>query len=80
MEFDHDSIEELEAVSAAEIREVLLELRAERDLARRTSLSTVGIYMDDLEQELEAVDYLYVLTAVTELATARAREDGPLLG
>ena len=33
--------------------------------------------MSDLEQEIEAVRYLYVLTAVTEIATVRAEVSGP---
>jgi hypothetical protein len=80
VEFDHDSIDEEAVYSAAEIHEVINELKAERELALQTPLRSIGLYMDDLEHELEALDYLYVLTAVTEIASERARHDGALAG
>lgn len=79
---DHEHIElgDIGSLSAAEIHEVLLDLKAERELAVGTPLGAVRSYMDDLERELEAVDYLYVLTAVTEVAAERARHEGALVG
>lgn len=79
MDFDHDHIHFV-PYSADQIHAVLEDLKAEREAARRSPLGSVGLYMDDLEQELEAVDYLYVLTAVTEIASERARYEGALAG
>lgn len=79
VEPDHDRTD-IEMYSAAEIHEVLQELRAERELAIDTPLGRVDSYMDDLDGELAAVDYLYVLTAVTEIAVERARHEGALVG
>jgi hypothetical protein len=79
VDFDHDHIDFV-PYSADQIHAVLEDLKAERELARRSSLRSVGLYMDDLEQELEAVDYLYVLTAVTEIASERAQHEGALAG
>ncbi|MQA73839.1 MAG: hypothetical protein GEU88_05760 [Solirubrobacterales bacterium] len=69
-----------DAITAVEAADVLSELRAERALAAVAGLTEIPSYMADLEQEIEAVRYLYVLTAVTEIATVRAEVSGPQVG
>jgi hypothetical protein len=71
---------DVETISAVEAGDVLSELRAERALAAATGLTEIESYMADLEREIEAVRYLYVLTAVTEIATVRAEVSGPQIG
>ena len=59
-------------LTALDLRGRLIQLQAERHLALSTGLSDVRSFMADLDEELEATRQLYVLTAVTEIATLRA--------
>jgi hypothetical protein len=79
VQWDQEHLD-VETISAVEAADVLLQLRAERALAAVTGLTDVPSYMADLEREIEAVRYLYVLTAVTEIATVRAEVSGPQVG
>ena len=68
------------AVTAVLAREQLSALEAEQALAVITGLSETESYMRDLDGELETWRYLYVSSAVTEIATLRAALDGPDVG
>jgi hypothetical protein len=59
-------------VTAIEVREHLTRLTAERALALTTELAGVRAYMADLDEEIEVTRQLYVVSAVTEIATLRA--------
>ena len=58
-------------VSASELRDHLAELHLERAFALGTGLAEVRSFMADLDEEIEATRQLYVLSAVTEIATLR---------
>jgi hypothetical protein len=58
--------------TAVEVREQLARLNAERALALTTELADVQAYMADLDDEIEVTRRLYVVSAVTEIATLRA--------
>jgi hypothetical protein len=68
------------AVTALLAREQLSALEAEQALAVITGLSETKSYMRDLDDELETWRYLYVSSAVTEIATLRAMLDAPQVG
>jgi predicted trehalose synthase len=67
-------------MTAAQLHGYIGELKAERATALQTELANVEAYMDDLEEELEVVRDLYVISAVTEIATLRAELSGTLVG
>ena len=66
--------------NALQIRSQLDQLQAERALAVREGLGHNATYMADLEDELVYRTQLYVVAAVTEIATLRAELDGPRYG
>jgi hypothetical protein len=66
--------------TAAELREHLVILNAERAAAGLAGLTDNRAYLDDLEDELAAERHAYVGAAVTEIASLRAALSGPLLG
>ena len=59
-------------MTAVELRSHLVELEAERALARSTGVADIEGYMTDLEAEIRATRRLYVTAAVIEIATLRA--------
>jgi hypothetical protein len=67
-------------VTAAEAREHITELEAERALARMTGIADIETYMTDLDAELEIWRRMYDISAVTEIATLRAELFGPQVG
>jgi polyhydroxyalkanoate synthesis regulator phasin len=67
-------------MTAAEARDHIEDLEAERLLARRNGLAHIDAYMDDLEAEIEVWRRQYVTAAVTEIATLRAELFGADLG
>ena len=69
-----------QVITAAEARDHVTQLEAERALAFSTGLAAIDSYMDDLEQELDLWRYAYVTTAVTETATLRAELFGANAG
>ena len=71
-------IEELD-ITAAQVRGHLLNLQAERALAVDIGLADVATYMAELDGEIELCRQLYVLSAVTEIASLRAEMSGPLI-
>lgn len=66
--------------SALDIRSQVTQLQAERVLAVEAGLGDNAAYMDDLDQELVYRRQLYVVAAVTEIATLRAELGGPEVG
>jgi hypothetical protein len=76
----HDDQMQYLAVTALLAREQLSALEAEQALAVITGLSEAKSYMRDLDDELETWRYLYVSSAVTEIATLRATLDAPDVG
>ncbi len=63
-----------------ELRDHLLTLRAERAAAALEGLDQAGPYLDDLRAEIEATRHALVGAAVTEVASFRARLNGPQVG
>jgi hypothetical protein len=72
-------IEDLD-ITATEARRQLISLQAERALALDSGLARVGLYMDDLEEEIAICRELYTLRGVTEIATLRAEMFGAQTG
>lgn len=68
------------AATAADLKERLDALYAERALAEAHGLAGQPAYIADLELEIEASRNAYVGAAVTEIATFRAELGGPLAG
>jgi len=60
-----------EIVTAADARRHLVELQAERLLAIDIGVGEVETYMADLDHEIETWRQLYVVFAVTEVASLR---------
>jgi hypothetical protein len=75
----HKHIEELE-LKAADVRGYLSKLEAERALAIDSGVAKIDAYMSDLEEEIELSRELYVMAAVTEIATLRGELWGPQSG
>lgn len=65
---------------AAELREELEVLLAERAFARLEGLDANPAYEADLDDEILCTRVAYVGAAVTEIASLRAELDGPLQG
>ena len=65
------------SITALDVRSHLVQLEHERALALREGLGGVAAYMADLEAEIEHRRRLYVVAAVTEIATLRAELFGP---
>jgi hypothetical protein len=68
------------AMTAHEIHNQLLELRAERALAEQTGVAHIASYMEDLERDIQRSRAAYVGAAVTEIASLRAELGGPQVG
>ena len=66
--------------AALQLRSQLAQLQAEKAVALQEGLGDNGTYMADLDDELVYRTELYVIAAVTEIASLRAELDGPLLG
>jgi hypothetical protein len=67
-------------MNSTQIRTQLARLQLERIDAQEVGLTTNETYMADLEEEIFETRAVLVLTAVTELAVARAEESGRLFG
>lgn len=72
-------VEEL-GMTAAEVRTELLKLEAERALAVDIGVAEIAPYMADLDEEIAFCRALYVISAVTEIATLRAEMSGRQIG
>jgi hypothetical protein len=75
-----DGYTEESGMTAVEVRGHLVQLEAERALARSTGVEVIDAYMADLEEEIEVCRQVYVASAVTEIATLRAEMFGPQVG
>jgi hypothetical protein len=67
-------------MTATDARSQLHRLQAERLDAVEAGLGGNALYMDDLDNDIEASRALYVGLAVTEIATLRAQLSGPQVG
>jgi hypothetical protein len=67
-------------MTAADARNHITDLEAERALARATGVADIAAYMDDLDEEIHEWRHHYVAAAVTEIATLRGELFGPDLG
>jgi hypothetical protein len=56
-------------LTAAEARDHVAELEAERALALTSGVARIDTYMHDLEVEIDAWRHVFVMTAVTEIAS-----------
>jgi hypothetical protein len=65
---------------ALEALTTLRRLEAERLDAVEAGLGANALYMNDLDNDIEASRALYVGLAVTEIATLRAQLSGPQVG
>jgi polyhydroxyalkanoate synthesis regulator phasin len=74
-----DQIEEV-TVTASQARDHVAELEAERALAEVTGVAEIPSYISDLEEELEVWRQLFVISAVTEIATLRGELSGVQVG
>lgn len=68
------------SVTALDIRAHLVQLEEELAAALREGLGGNGAYMADLRAEVEHRRALYIVAAVTEIATLRAELFGPQVG
>jgi hypothetical protein len=59
-------------ITAAEARERVAELEAERALAFAVGVADIDSYLRDLDGELDLWRHQYMTAAVTEIATLRA--------
>lgn len=66
--------------TAADIREQLAELRVERMVAVSEGVADIDAYIADLDEEIELWRSLFVVAAVTEIATLRAELSGAQAG
>jgi bifunctional ADP-heptose synthase (sugar kinase/adenylyltransferase) len=66
--------------TAADVRDYLVQLNAERALASLEGLDRNAIYLADLDEALAEAQNAYVLAAVTEIASLRAELFGADLG
>jgi len=67
-------------MSAYDLHNQLLELRAERALAEETGVARIASYMEDLERDIARSHAAFVGAAVTEIASMRAQLSGPAWG
>lgn len=75
----HDHINNFE-LTAVEIRRQLIQLDGERALAISTGVADIETYIADLDEEIEVWRSLYLVAAVTEIATLRAEISGAQAG
>jgi hypothetical protein len=67
-------------MTATDARSQLHRLQAERLDAVEAGLGGNALYMDDLQNDIEASQALYVGLAVTEIAVLHAQLSGPQVG
>jgi hypothetical protein len=67
-------------MSALELRDHLLLLRAESAAAFLEGADGLAPYLDDLQKEIHITEEAYTCAVLTEIASLRAEIDGPQLG
>jgi hypothetical protein len=77
--FDGNQTDHLEG-TAADLRDYLAQLQAERALASLEGLDRNATYLADLGEAMAEAEHAYVGAAVTEIASLRAEISGPQLG
>jgi hypothetical protein len=77
--FDGNQTDHTES-SAADLRDYLAQLQAERALASLEGLDRHPAYVADLDEALAEAERAYVLAALIEIASLRADIDGALVG
>jgi hypothetical protein len=65
---------------AADLKDLLMLLQAERALASLVGLGGNTTYISDLDDELAETRRAYICAAVTEIATLRAELSAPQVG
>jgi len=65
---------------AADLKDHLRSLQAERALAALEGLGGNAAYVSDLDDDLAAAQHAYVGAAVTEIASLRAQLSDPQVG
>ncbi len=68
------------SVSAAEARDRVADLEAERALAEHSGVAEISAYIEDLDDELDFWRHRFTMAAVTELASLHADLLGPNQG
>ena len=63
-------------MTAYDLHNQLLELKAERALAEETGVASIASYMEDLERDIARSHAAYVGAAVTEIAGFRGELSG----
>jgi hypothetical protein len=63
-------------MTAYDLHNQLLELKAERALAEETGVASIASYMEDLERDIARSQAAYVGAAVTEIASFRGELSG----
>ena len=63
-------------MTAYDLHNQLLELKAERALAEETGVASIASYMEDLERDIARSHAAYVGAAVTEIAGLRGELSG----
>jgi hypothetical protein len=66
--------------TAAEARRRLEDLRFELWMARPAGLDADADYVQEIQEDIDASEQLYVGLAVTEIASLRAQLSAPLVG
>jgi hypothetical protein len=68
------------SITAAEARDRVADLQAERALAELSGVADIAAYLDDLDDELEFWRHRFTMAAVTEIAALNADLFGPNQG
>ena len=63
-------------MTAYDLHNHLLELKAERALAEETGVASIASYMEDLERDIARSHAAFVGAAVTEIASFRGELSG----
>ena len=63
-------------MTAYDLHNQLLELKAERALAEETGVASIASYMEDLERDIARSQAAFIGAAVTEIATFRGELSG----
>jgi hypothetical protein len=63
--------------TAADLKDYLAQLQAERALASLEGLGGNATYLADLDEALAEAEHSYIVAAVTEIARLRAELSGP---
>ena len=71
---------QITSVTAAEARDRVADLKAERALAQESGVADIAAYLEDLDVELDFWRHRFTMAAVTEIAALHADLLGPNQG